>query len=65
MAATAQPGPSPYGDLLPADGNGIELPAGFGSRVVARSRQFVSGTALLWHDARDGGACFPDGTGWI
>jgi len=65
FAATAQPGPSPYGDLLPADGNGIELPAGFGSRVVARSRQFVPGTALLWHDAPDGGACFPDGTGWI
>jgi hypothetical protein len=65
FAATAQPGPSPYGELLPPDGNGIQLPGGFASRVVARSRQFVPGTALLWHDAPDGGACFPDGGGWI
>jgi hypothetical protein len=65
FAAAAQPGPSPYGELLPADPNGIHLPAGFTSRVVARSRQFVPGTSLLWHDAPDGGACFPDGAGWI
>jgi hypothetical protein len=63
FAATAQPGPSPYGDLLPADGNGIQLPAGFTSRVIARSRQRVAG--YPWHDAPDGGACFAGGAGWI
>lgn len=66
FAAPAQPGPSPYGDLLPANANGIQLPVGFTSRVIARSSQFVSGTAYLWHPAPDGGACFADGTGgWI
>jgi hypothetical protein len=63
FAAPAQPGPSPYGDLLPADTNGVQLPAGFSSRVIARSRQRVAG--YLWHDAPDGGACFADGAGWI
>ncbi|MDP9497414.1 MAG: translocation protein TolB, partial [Actinomycetota bacterium] len=29
----AQPGPSPYGPLQPADANGVLLPAGFRSRV--------------------------------
>jgi secreted PhoX family phosphatase len=64
-AAPAQNGPSPYGPLLAADARGIQLPAGFTSRIVARSRQAVAGTAYSWHDAPDGGACFADGTGWI
>lgn len=65
LAAPAQPGASPYGPLGAADANGIQLPAGFTSRVVARSRQQVGGTGYLWHDAPDGGACFVAGTGWI
>jgi secreted PhoX family phosphatase len=65
LAAPAQTGPSPYGPLQPADANGIELPAGFSSRVVARSSQVVPGTSYTWHGAPDGGACFADGTGWI
>jgi secreted PhoX family phosphatase len=65
FAATAQPGPSPYGDLLAADANSVMLPAGFTSRVVARTGRFVSGTSYLWHPAPDGGACFGDGSGWI
>ncbi|WP_434743232.1 alkaline phosphatase PhoX [Micromonospora sp. SH-82] len=65
FAATAQPGPSPYGPLLAADANGIQLPAGFTSRVVARSSEPVAGTSYVWHPAPDGGACFPSGTGWI
>jgi hypothetical protein len=65
FAAAAQPGPSPYGDLLPPDANGAALPAGFTSRIVARTGQPVPGTSYLWHAAPDGGACFPDGTGWI
>ncbi|WP_236245191.1 alkaline phosphatase PhoX [Streptomyces sp. CC210A] len=64
-AAPAQPGTGPYGPLGAADANGIQLPAGFTSRVVARSGQKVAGTAYTWHSAPDGGACFADGTGWI
>ncbi|WKU08062.1 alkaline phosphatase PhoX [Micromonospora sp. HUAS LYJ1] len=64
-AAPAQPGTGPYGPLGGADGNGIQLPAGFTSRVVARSRQTVPGTSYTWHAAPDGGACFAAGTGWI
>ncbi|GGU43324.1 alkaline phosphatase PhoX [Streptomyces daghestanicus] len=64
-AAPAQPGSGPYGALGAADANGIRLPAGFTSRVVARSRQTVPGTSYTWHDAPDGGACYADGTGWI
>ncbi|WP_340561631.1 alkaline phosphatase PhoX [Streptomyces sp. GSL17-111] len=64
-ADPAQPGPSPYGPLNSPDANGIRLPDGFGSRVVARSGQTVSGTSYVWHRAPDGGACFPSGSGWI
>ncbi|GAA2801738.1 alkaline phosphatase PhoX [Streptomyces showdoensis] len=65
FAAPAQPGVGPYGALGAADANGIQLPTGFTSRVVARSGQAVAGTSYLWHSAPDGGACFADGTGWI
>lgn len=62
-AAMAAVGASPYGPLGPADANGVALPSGFTSRIVARSGRPVGG--LLWHPAPDGGACFPDGAGWI
>ncbi|MFF4171930.1 alkaline phosphatase PhoX [Streptomyces sp. NPDC001744] len=65
FAAPAQPGAGPYGALGPANANGIQLPAGFTSRVIARSGQTVAGTSYTWHNAPDGGACFADGTGWI
>jgi secreted PhoX family phosphatase len=64
-AAPAQPGAGPYGPLGAPDANGIRLPSGFTSRVIARSRQTVPGTSYTWHDAPDGGACYADGTGWI
>jgi len=56
---------SPYGPLLDADANGLRLPAGFSSRVVARSNQEVPGTGYTWHWFPDGGATFglADG-GW-
>jgi hypothetical protein len=59
-------GPGPYGALGAADANGIQLPAGFTSRLLATSGQAVAGTSTVWHDAPDGGACFPlaDG-GWV
>jgi secreted PhoX family phosphatase len=65
IAAPAQTGPSPYGPLGAADPRGIRLPAGFTSRIVARSGQAVAGTGYSWHGAPDGGACFADGSGWI
>ncbi|MCK2237173.1 MULTISPECIES: alkaline phosphatase PhoX [unclassified Crossiella] len=65
FADGAQPGASPYGPLLAADGNGIQLPQGFTSRVIARTGQQVTGTGYTWHPAPDGGACFADGSGWI
>jgi secreted PhoX family phosphatase len=65
LAAPAQPGAGPYGALRPADANGILLPNGFSSRIVARSGQRVGSTSYTWHSAPDGGACFVDGTGWI
>lgn len=53
--------------LLPPDANGIRLPEGFTSRVVARTGQApVSGGSYLWHRAPDGGATFPTSdNGWI
>lgn len=63
FADPAQPGPSPYGPLGAADGNGLRLPNGFTSRVIASSGQEVA--RYTWHDAPDGGACFTEGTGWI
>ncbi len=52
------------GELLPSDQNGVRLPAGFTSRIVAQSGQILFG--YRWHAAPDGGACFAaaDG-GWI
>jgi secreted PhoX family phosphatase len=63
----AIPGASPYGPLSASpDANGLRLPAGFTSRLIAVSGRPVSPTAHLWHFAPDGGACFPiaDG-GWV
>jgi hypothetical protein len=56
----------PYGPLQAEDGNRIRLPAGFTSRVIARSLSFVPGTLYLWPVFPDGAATFPlaDG-GWI
>ncbi|MFD9025885.1 alkaline phosphatase PhoX [Streptomyces parvulus] len=64
-AAPAQPGSGPYGALGSADANGLRLPTGFTSRVIARSGQKVAGTSYTWHSAPDGGACYADGAGWI
>lgn len=66
-AAPAQPGPSPYGAMSgSADANGVRLPAGFRSRIIARSGRVVGNTGYTWHGAPDGGACFAvAGGGWI
>lgn len=55
------------GPLLPADENGLLLPEGFTSRVLARAGEPpVGSSSYLWHGHPDGGATFPaeDG-GWI
>jgi len=55
-----------YGPLQSANADGIALPAGFTSRVVAVSGSIVPGTSYPWHGAPDGGACFPvSGGGWV
>ncbi|BCJ55042.1 hypothetical protein Asp14428_65170 [Actinoplanes sp. NBRC 14428] len=60
----AQAAPGPYGPLRAADANGIRMPRGFSSRVVARTGRRVPGTAYRWHQAPDGGATFAEGDGW-
>jgi uncharacterized protein len=66
LASPAPPGPSPYGPLQPPDANGIRLPVGFKSRVVARGNLPVQGTSYVWHVFPDGASTFgtSDG-GWI
>lgn len=55
-----------YGALRPPDVNGLMLPPGFTSRVVAVSGQKVPGTSHVWHPNPDGGACFATvGGGWV
>lgn len=56
----------PYGPLLDPDDNGLMLPEGFRSRVIARANEPVAGTGHKWHVFPDGGATFAteDG-GWI
>lgn len=69
-AADAVPGDGPYGaiaDRAP-DANGIILPEGFSSRVVARAGEVLpGGQGYAWHTDPDGGAIFPTGDdgGWI
>jgi hypothetical protein len=56
-----------FGPLQPPDANGVRLPAGFTSRIVARSGQrVVPSQPFLWHYHPDGGATFArPGGGWI
>lgn len=55
------------GPLQPPDGNGVRLPPGFTSRIVARSGQrVVADRPFVWHSHPDGGATFArPGGGWI
>ena len=53
--------------LLPPDENGLRLPPGFHSRIIARTGQpLLPDSPYAWHRAPDGGACFVtvDG-GWV
>lgn len=56
------------GPLLEPDENGVQLPAGFTSRVVAEHGQppIASQPDFLWHSDPDGGGMFrTDDGGWI
>lgn len=53
------------GPLQAPNNDGLKLPAGFTSRLVARSGDRVGATGYTWHGAPDGGATFPTpGGGW-
>jgi secreted PhoX family phosphatase len=54
-----------FGPLQPPDPNGIRLPHGFHSRVLARSDDPVGDTGFVWPHAPDGGATFETHDGWI
>jgi len=62
-AAPTTLGEGPYGPLQPADANGLQLPKGFTSRIVARANQPVGLTTYRWPVFPDGKASFaaPDG----
>ncbi|MCZ6785130.1 MAG: DUF839 domain-containing protein [Proteobacteria bacterium] len=64
-AAFVQTGRSPYGPLRDPDENGIMLPYGFRSRVIATSGEEVGNTGFVWHLFPDGGATFRGPTGWV
>ena len=54
------------GPLQPPDENGVRLPEGFSSRVVAQSSQEpVPGCGYRWHPAPDGAAVFTTDDGWV
>ena len=58
---------SNLGPLLEPDANGLKLPEGFKSRIIARSGEAPAGLpGYTWHSAPDGGATFPaDDGGWV
>lgn len=59
---------SPYGSLQgrTPDANGIVLPEGFTSRVIARSGETTGSGSYRWHPFPDGGATFStDDGGWV
>jgi hypothetical protein len=63
-AAPATPGLGPYGAIANSpDANGLRLPSGFSSRVVATSGSRVGSSSYFWHFAPDGGTCFDLGGG--
>ncbi|MGJ7529642.1 alkaline phosphatase PhoX [Variovorax sp. GB1P17] len=59
---------SPFAEfsaLQPADANGVMLPKGFTSRIVATTGAIAAGS-YAWHGAPDGGATYPtENGGWI
>ena len=66
FARQAKPGPSPYGALGAPDANGLRLPSGFTSRLIARGNELVSGTSYVLPAFPDGTGIYPQADGgWI
>jgi uncharacterized protein len=66
LRARARATASSYGALGAADANGLRLPPGFSSRLIARANRPVPGTAYPWHIFPDGQATFPlSNGGWV
>ncbi len=65
-APITKSGTGPYGTLLPPDANGVMLPPGFSSRIIARGNAPVGTTGYVLPIFPDGAATFatPDG-GWL
>jgi secreted PhoX family phosphatase len=66
LGATAVIGESPYGAPGAPDLNGVAVPAGFSTRLLATTGSVVAGTEYSWHGQPDGASCFAgsDG-GWV
>lgn len=62
-AQSAEPGDSPYGPLGAPDANGIRLPDGFTSAIVARGAETVAETGYERPPFPDGSATFADADG--
>ncbi len=58
MAAPAVIGEGPYGPLNPPDSNGIMLPNGFSSRVIARTGETIGRQDYEFHGLPDGMGTF-------
>ena len=54
MAAPAVPGDGPYGPLNPPDANGMMLPEGFTSKVIARTGTNIGPRNYEFHGLPDG-----------
>jgi uncharacterized protein len=66
VATGATPGPGPYGPLGPPDANGLQLPAGFKARLIARGNEVVAGTTYRYPIFPDGQATYGlRSGGWI
>lgn len=66
LAEPATPGTGPYDELRAPDANGLALPPGFTSRIVATTGEPVGANGYVWPTAPDGAATFAvSGGGWI
>jgi len=62
-AAPAVIGTGPYGPMQSADANGMLLPPGFTSRIIARTGQSIGPRPYEFHTAPDGMGTFDAGDG--
>ena len=64
--AAPRQGVGPYGPLQPSNLNGVQVPAGFTVREIARGGSPVGLTGYVWHPFSDGSGTFRQADGsWI